>query len=153
MRKAHLLISGAWLLQAVAWFLPATKGFMDGLVDPVPGWQAFLFATSAFRLFGGGFDKWYAAVLAAISVITTLLFIFGSPWVVWRGSRPTRRVAAWIAAAAFVVNVHWYILTRSESPVLGIGYFLWWWSFALLTIGLFDLARQTAPGVSAPQPI
>jgi hypothetical protein len=151
MRRAHFLILGAWSLHAASWFLPATKGFMDGLIDPVPGWQAFFVAFSALLPSRDStLDTWYYALLAAISAITTLLFVFGSPWVVWRGSHSLQRTSAWVTGAAFIVNVHWYVIYRSD---LAIGYFLWWLSFALLTIGLFDLARQTAPGVSSPQPI
>jgi hypothetical protein len=94
---------------------------------------------------GGFFDNWHGAVLAAASVVTTVLFIVGSPWVVRRGTRRLSWASAWAAAAAFLINAHWYILRRFESWMvldLGIGYFLWWCSFALLAIGLFDLAAR-----------
>lgn len=42
------------------------------------------------------------------------------------------------AAAAFVVNAHWYVLYGSDRSDLRNGYFLWWLSFALPAIGLFD---------------
>jgi hypothetical protein len=48
-------------------------------------------------------------------------------------------MVAWAAAAAFVVNAHWYVLSTAEVG-LEIGYFFWWWSFLLLALGLFDLA-------------
>ena len=89
---------------------------------------------------GGKFDTWYYAVLATVSSVTTLLFIFGSPWAVLRGSLSLWRATAWAAATAFVVNAHWYVLYGSDRSDLRIGYFLWWLSFVLLALGLFDLA-------------
>ena len=144
MRRPHLLISGAWLLHAAAWFLPAVRGIQGGEIDTtVPGWAAFLIASCAVRPCDSSFDTWYGAVLAAVSVVTTVLFIFGSPWVVWRGSRSLRRASAWVTAAAFVTNAHWYVLWGPTRSDLGVGYYLWWLSFAVLAIGLFDLAARS----------
>ena len=56
-----------------------------------------------------------------------------------------------VAAAGFIVNAHWYVLSVSERSDLAIGYFLWWCSFALLAVGLFDLSRQGAHGYPVPQ--
>ncbi len=136
------MISGAWLLHAAALVLPVIKGGVR-LPRGLPGWEAFRVASCAvwpykdFR-----FDTWYAAVLATVSAVTTLLFILGSPWVALWGPRSLWRASAWAAVAAFVVNVHWYLLSGSDRSDLRIGYFLWWLSFVLLAIGLFDLARQ-----------
>ena len=131
MSRSHLLISAAWVVQGTAWFLPA--------FGSEPGWLAFLMASSAFtNPVGGLFDRWYEAVLAAASVGTTIFFVFGSLWALSRGSRRLRRVFAWIAATAFLINGHWLIGGLVSNP--GIGYFLWWWSFLLLAAGLFDLA-------------
>jgi hypothetical protein len=146
MKKPNLLISCAWLLHAAAWFLPVVK---DGVKLPngLPGWQAFRYAFSAvWPIDDGKFAAWYYAVLATVSAVTTLLFIFGSPWVVLRGARSVWRASAWAAAAAFIVNAHWYVLLGSDRSDLRIGYFLWWLSFALLATGLFDVvgSRKTA---------
>jgi hypothetical protein len=137
-RRPDLLIAGAWLLNGAAWFLPVVKGVAGGEINPITGWQAFLMASSAV---GGSLGTWYDAVLATLSVVTTLFFIV-SLWVVLRGSHSLRRACAWVAAAAFLFNAHWYVRLSPNSLVsdLGIGYFLWWWSFVLLAIGLFDLA-------------
>ena len=35
---------------------------------------------------------------------------------------------------------HWYVLYGPDRSDLRIGYFLWWLSFAVLAVGLFDLA-------------
>ena len=44
---------------------------------------------------------------------------------------------------AFVVNTHWYVLYGgSAREDLRIGYFLWWLSFLLMALGLFDLSRS-----------
>jgi hypothetical protein len=141
MRRPHFLILGAWLLHVTAWFLPVVKGVWGGQIDPLPGFVAFVAATNAF--WDRSFFEWYGPVLATASVATTVFFIVGSPWVMLCGSHSLRRASAWAAAMAFVVNAHWYVLLRPDGWVsdLGIGYFLWWWSFLLLAIGLFDLAR------------
>jgi hypothetical protein len=86
----------------------------------------------------------YEAVLSTLSVLTTLFFIVGSPWAVLRGTRSLRRVSAWVSAASFLFNAHWYIRLRPDGRIsnLGVGYFLWWLSFAVLAIGLFELAGR-----------
>ena len=144
MKRLHLLIPCAWLVHAAAWLLPVVDGGVT-LPKGLPGWEAFRWASSAVWPFGpfegGKFDTWYDAALATVSAATTLLFIFGSPWVVLRGSRSLWRASAWAAATAFVVNAHWYVLYGSDRSGLKIGYFLWWLSFALLAIGLFESHR------------
>ncbi len=153
MKRPHLVILGAWLVHAAAWFLPVTK---DGvtLPDGLPGWQAFRVAFTAvwpYETFN--FDTWYTAVLATASAVTTLLFLFGSPWVVWRGSPSLSRASAWVAAVAFVLNVYWYFLFWSDRSDLRIGYFLWWLSFVFLAIGLFDLAGRDKTDESRERPL
>ncbi len=138
MRKPYLLISAAWVFQLVAWFLPVIK---PGEFRPaIPGWQAFRYAAcGVWQCKGIHFDAWYYAVLSTVSMITTLFFVLGSPWVVLRGTQPVRRGFAWAAAAAFIFNSHWIVIFGSERSELTIGYFLWWSSFLLLAIGLFNL--------------
>jgi hypothetical protein len=156
MKRPHLLISCAWLLHSAAWLLPVDK---DGVKLPkgLPGWQAFRYAASAvWPIDGVKFDAWYYAVLATMSALTTLLFLFGSPWVVLRGTRSLCRVSAWAAATAFIVNAHWYVLYGSDRSDLRLGYFLWWLSFALIAIGLFDLvgshrAHESRKSYAAPK--
>jgi hypothetical protein len=138
LRRPHLLISGAWLLHAAAWFLPVVKDSVR-LPEGLPGWQAFRLASCAvWPCDGVSFDTWYGVVLSTVSAVTTLLFIFGSPWVVARGSRPLWLASAAAAAIAFIANAHWFVLLESSRSDLRIGYFLWWLSFALLAVGLFD---------------
>jgi hypothetical protein len=149
MKRPHFLILGAWLLHAAAWFLPVVKGG-DTLPTGLPGWQAFRVASSAVWPYEGvEFDKWYGAVLATISAVTTLLFLSGSPCVVLTGSRPVWRVSAWVAATAFIVNAHWYVLFGPDRADLRIGYYFWWFSFVALAIGLFDLAGPRRADESA----
>jgi len=148
MRRPHLLISGAWLVHAIAWFVPVIK---DGvtLPDGLPGLQAFWFALCAVGEHNGAAfsGEWYFALLCTMSAITTPLFIFGSVWVVWRGSSALRRASAWIAASAFILNAHWYIFVGDRK--LRIGYFLWWFSFLLLAIGLFDLSKTKEQSIAS----
>jgi hypothetical protein len=144
-RRPQLLIGAAWLVHVAAWFLPVvTEGVT--LPDGLPGWQAFRVAASAvWPQPDVTIDTWYKAVLFTISAVTTLLFIAGSVWAVWSGSRAVRQASPWIATFAFVVNAHWYVLYGSSARNdLRIGYFLWWLSFLLLALGLFGLSRPEA---------
>jgi hypothetical protein len=142
------VISAAWLIQGTAWFLPAYAS--------TPGWQAFLDASAASLSFAlhprsdtySVFATWHEAVLSAASVVTNVVFVVGSPWALLRGSRSLRRMFAWAAAASFLVNAHWYVLSTADVW-LRIGYFLWWWSFLLLAVGLFDLAGPNEAADSA----
>jgi hypothetical protein len=147
MKKPTALIWAAWLIQGVAWFLPVI-GEGTNLPDGLPGWQAFRVASGAIWPYRRdiAFEHWYNAVLATIGAASTLLFIPGSVWVVWFGSRTVRRVSAWIAASAFVINAHWYVFVffGPDPNDLKIGYFLWWLSFLLLAWGLFGLSGAKA---------
>jgi hypothetical protein len=144
MRRPHVLIASAWLLHAIAWFLPVLNGavtFPHGL----PGWEAFRLAASPVWPYDGiTTESRYYAVLSTISAVTTLLFILGSVWVVLRGSITLRRTSAWVAILAFIVNAHWYVHFASDRADLRIGYFLWLFSFLLLGLGLFDLSTRRA---------
>jgi hypothetical protein len=145
MRRPHLLIASAWLIHAAAWFLPVIKGGVT-LPDGLPGWEAFRIASCAlWPCRGTTFDTWYGAALSSASSITTILFVLASPWVVLCGLRSLRRASAWAAATAFIVNAHWYVLFGSGRSDLRMGYYLWWLSFLVLAIGLFDLSRGDPP--------
>ena len=140
-RRPQLLISGAWVLHAMAWFLPVVDG---GVTFPhgLPGWQAFRVAACAVWPYKD-FKTDYA-VLSTISAVTTPLFVLGSVWVVLRGSNTLRYASAWVATFAFIANAHWYVLFGSDRKDLRIGYFLWWFSFLFVGLGLFDLSTRRA---------
>lgn len=140
-RKSSPLIFSAWLVHAASWFLPTLR---IGKIDQLLGWEAFLTVSRLLCSPKDGFDNWYSAVLAFLSIVTTVLFVAGSPWVVSRASRSVQRASAWSAAAAFVINAHWLVFLGSDRSGLRIGYFLWWLSFALLTAGLFARAAESA---------
>jgi hypothetical protein len=142
MTKHYLVIATAWLLHTASWFLPAVKGFLGSRLDQsVPGWAVFLSQTCALRPCGvASDDPWYGTTISVAGVVTTVLFVLGSPWIVWRASRKLRHAAAFVASAAFVVNCQWYVFYVPVRSDLGVGYFLWCSSFGLLAIGLFFLA-------------
>lgn len=136
MKKPTPLILTAWVVHAAAWFLPAIKA--HDFQPPLPGWKAFRHASCPILPCKGiEFDTQWHAVLSTISVVTTLFFVLWSPWVAIGGSRSLRRFSAWAAATAFVVNSHWIFIFGSERSELAIGFYLWWFSFLLLAIGLF----------------
>ena len=142
MTKQYVVIATAWLLHAASWFLPAIKGFLGSELDQgIPGWDVFLAATCALRPCGSASaDPWYITAIAAAGAVTTVLFVLGSPWIVWRASRKLRRAAAFVAGVAFVVNSQWYVFFVPVRSDLGVGYFFWCSSFGLLAIGIFFLA-------------
>ena len=139
MRKANLLIWAAWILHVASWFLPTVKPHDFAAV---PGWQAFRFAACAIWTCGETeFQTVHHAVLATVSMTTTLLFVLCSPWVVLRGSQSLRQWSAWVAAAAFVFNMHWIVTFGPQRSELAVGYFVWLLSFLLLAVGLFVSSR------------
>lgn len=142
MTKQYVVIATAWVLHVASWFLPAIKGFLGSSLDHgIPGWDVFLGATcSLLPCADQSADPWYGKALAAAGVVTTVLFVFGSPWIVWRASRRLRRVAASVATVAFFVNSQWYVFYVPVRSDLGAGYFFWCSSFGLLAIGLFFLS-------------
>jgi len=145
-----VLVLAAWVLQLVAWFLPVVAP--QDLRGTIMGWKAFRLAScGVWPCEGLEFQGMIYSVLSTISVITTLFFIFCSPWVVLRGSRTIQKSSAWFVAAAFVFNAHWIVIFGDQRSLLMIGYFLWWLSFLLLAIGLFLLQGMKAKKVSGQQ--
>jgi hypothetical protein len=140
MSNPNHLTLGAWIVHVASWFLPACR--VQDIGAPVAGWKAFRLAACAiWPSEEVQFQTVHHEVLATLSVITTLFFVLCSPWVVLRGSRLLRRWSAWVAAAAFIFNMHWIILFGPQRSQLAIGYFLWLLSFLLLAIGLFVSSR------------
>lgn len=140
MRKVNVFILAAWILHAAAWFLPTVKA--QDFRPPVPGWKATRLAACAIWPCGGvQFQTLHHAVLSTVSVATTLFFVLCSPWVVLRGSPSVRRWSAWVAAAAFIFNMHWIVIFGPQRSQLAVGYFVWLLSFLLLAIGLFLSSR------------
>jgi len=126
--------------------LPVVKlgGAHSDVFGPIRGWVAFRAALSPIWPYEGVHaDAWYYSVLSVASAAMTLLFIVGSPLILWRGSRSVRRACAWVAAGAFLVSSHWYVLFGADRGTLSFGYFLWWFSFALLAAGLFWLSSES----------
>ena len=156
MTKRYLVIAAAWSLHAASWFLPAIKGFLGSRLDHgIPGWSVCLSQTCALRPCGvASADPWYGTAISAAGVLTTVLFVLVSPWIVWRASAKLRRAAALVAAGGFVVNSQWYVFYVPDRSDLGVGYFLWCASFALLAIGLFgsqERATDLSPRNSNPR--
>src|SRR5580700_2948596 len=105
MKRPRLLISCAWLLHAAAWFLPVVNGGVTLPKGCRGGKPSAMPSPPCDPFQGTKSETWYYAVLATVSAATTLLFIFGSPSIMLRGSRSLWRASAWVAATAFV-NAH-----------------------------------------------
>jgi len=133
LRSPHLIVGCAWAMHAISWFVPVVK-------PDYPGYIAFRLALLPIWPSAGIHADY--PVLALAGALTTILFIIGSPWAVWRGSRSMRKASAWVAIAAFVFKGHWYFFYFSERKGLSVGYFLWWFSFILLAVGLFGLSSN-----------
>jgi hypothetical protein len=151
-RKPGFLISAAWLVHIVSWFVPVHEYEVRlhpvGLLHVLHGWEAFQFA-----LLPVYWDvEWYAYGIAVLSALSTVLFVLGSPLLVLHGTPRLTWASACASSVAFVVNAQWYFLgirVVDDIPELGtpraqlkIGYFLWCLSFAILALGLFALARE-----------
>jgi hypothetical protein len=140
MKKPTPLILTAWVVHAAAWFLPTLRA--QDFHPAVRGWTATRLAACAIWPYGlVQFKTVYSAELATVSVATTLFFVLCSPWVALRGSRSVQRWSAWVAAAAFIFNMHWIIIFGPQRSQLAVGYFLWLLSFFLLAVGLFISSR------------
>jgi hypothetical protein len=141
MRQTNLVILAAWIIHAVAWFLPTVR--VQDYNMEIAGWKAFRFASCAvWPCVDVQFQTLHHAVLATISAITTVLFVSCSPWVVLRGSRRVRKASAWIAGGAFLFNTHWIAIFGDKRSELAIGYYAWWISFFLLALGLMLSVRE-----------
>lgn len=143
MKRARVWILLAWLIHAVAWFVPVTTDVgWDGWQPP--GLFAFRMALMPFWPFlPGQYSYDWQSIFMNLSAVSTIWFILVSPWVVWRGSRRMKLVNAWIAAFFAVNNSCWLVLgSASDRASYRAGYYLWWASFAVLAAGLFALARQ-----------
>ena len=140
MNRPILLILAAWILHVASWFLPTVN--RQDLSKTLPGWQAFRLAACAiWPCQGVQFQTVHHEVLATLSATTTLLFVLCSPWVALRGSQSVLRWSAWVASAAFVLNMHWIVTFGPQRSQLMVGYFVWLFSFLLLAIGLFVSSR------------
>jgi hypothetical protein len=153
MKRPNPLVSLAWGLNSTAWFLPVVTGVGGAKLGPFVGWQTFIAAASetvpSQRLYTG-----YGVLLAILSALTALSFVVGSPWVVLCGARSLQRWSAWVAGAAFLLNAHWYIRLKPDGWIssLGVAYYVWWSSFAVLAIGLFWAGgRSNAASASQTQ--
>jgi hypothetical protein len=113
--RVNLLVLAAWVLHLASWFLTVVKA--EDMRGAIVGWKAFRLAACGVWLCEGvEFQGAVYAVLATISVITTLLFLLCSPWIVLRGSRTVQRSSAWLAVAAFAFNAHWIVIFGDRGP-------------------------------------
>lgn len=143
MRRPGIPVIGSWLVHAIAWLSPVHA---DGerLPGTLPGWQAFRVAFSpVWRYEGFSADTGYGAAISSASALTNLVMLASVP-VVLRGSARARAVLGWTAAGSAVLNAQWFLAGgRAE---LRIGYYLWWFSFVLLTAGVFGPKRGDPRG-------
>ncbi len=141
MERPDTAVSAAWLVHAVAWLVPVHK-YGVRLPRGVPGWEAFRLALSPLWPYeGSGWTgSWYGNVIISASALTNVVMLVSVPIVLARSGR-VRRVVAWAAIAAVVLNSYWFI-ADPDRVELRIGYYLWWLSFLMLGVGLLRLARQ-----------
>ena len=150
-RAALAWIAGAWVIYLVAWTLPVHAESVR-IPEGLPGWEAFRFAAGPVWPKGGApaesFLPWYEAVLAVLSACTNFVML-ASPWAVTSRPVVVRRFHR-VMLAAFIVNAHWCVFAAGELfRELRIGYYLWWWSFLAVAIGLQRLVRHASESDAA----
>jgi hypothetical protein len=138
-------VGAAWLIHAIAWFVPVHK-YGVRLPKGVAGWEAFRIAVGPIWPYdgSGSWDPWYGAVLTVASGLTNFLMVASLPIVLERTRRPRILLVAlaWAAVGATMLNAQWVI--DKDWTDLRVGYYLWWGSFILLSVGAFRMpsARQ-----------
>src|SRR5262245_25432983 len=142
---AFAWIAGAWVIYLVAWTLPVHADSVR-LPEGLPGWEAFRFAASPVWKAGTSselFLPWYESVLAVLSACTNFVML-ASPRAVTSRPGVVRRFRG-VMLAAFIVNAHWCVFAAGQLfRDLRIGYYLWWWSFLGVVIGLQKLGRHAS---------
>jgi hypothetical protein len=134
MKRALVWI--AWTAFVLAWFLPVVHNGVS-LPEGVPGWEAFMVAASVL-VPSNDAGPWWSRVLPTLSAGTNLLAIV-APWLSSQPGERTRRILVPAFAAAFVVNSYWWFIGADE---LSVGYYVWWLSFAGLTLAIWLSARR-----------
>src|SRR5215813_4010558 len=95
MQMHQLLVCAAWFVFVAAWFLPVIEESVT-LPQGLPGWQATRVALcGVWPCRDVIIDEWYKTVLFTVSALTTFLFLPGSVWVVWGGSKRVCLMFAW----------------------------------------------------------
>jgi hypothetical protein len=141
MPRPGRVVGAAWLINAIAWFIPVHK-YGVRLPKGVPGWEAFRLAVSPIWPYdgSGSWDPWYGAALVVASGLTNLLMV-GSLLIFFQRARPRILliVFAWTTIGAAMVNAQWVF--DKDWTDLRLGYYLWWASFMLLSVGALRMAR------------
>ncbi len=121
----RVTISIGLLMFTLAWFLPVHE---NGTVFPqgLPGWQAVTVALSP------QWQKGYLdGALWVASALTNLLALAALLACPWRNERLLQLIGC-ACLFALCLNGLWY---RDLKPDLRIGYYLWWLSFGIVSLG------------------
>ncbi len=140
-KRVPTVVAAAWVIFAVAWFLPVYQGGQTLSDGTIPGLQAFRVALGDSEL---GWQVRSVPILTALSngllLVSVVLFLR-------RTSDTPPQWLAWSFLVATLLNTMWIFLSGSVWD-LRIGYWLWLLSFALVTVGLFGLRRDAEAELS-----
>ena len=138
-RIGLLALLVGWVAYLVSWFVPVEEDLGTLATGVLPGWEAVKVALSPILDRQGIEGHWYLQVIIVMSALTNLGALFSA---VVFSCRPLRRhslLAGWAMCLGAVVNSYWFfVLDRSD---LQVGYYLWWFSFLVLALGLFVVGR------------
>ena len=122
MKRRQAPLFGGWALYAASFFLPVVRDADQG---PIPGWDAL---TAALGLRG-----YEASALEFASGLTNLVMV-ATALVLWVRVRRFVRLLFALMVVATVLNLSWFAL--GDRADLWLGYYAWWASFAVVTVGL-----------------
>lgn len=128
-------LRAGWAMFLVAFLLPA-HSFTIELFDVGGEWSTAGYEAFVLALFGEG---GWAGVASAL---TNLLI----PLTMWRIAERSRQGLLALAGATGLATLlnGWWMFVVDAVPELQFGYYLWWCSFAYVSVGL-ALRLKTAP--------
>ena len=129
MKRNQILFIAGWALFVISFFAPVVRDGTTLAKGGIPGWEAMSLAL------GGRGGSW-----GIVSGLTNLLML-GTVIVLRREIRGIVFGFAVLVIVATLLNGYWFFAVDSRGDLL-LGYYLWWTSFAVLSVGLFLLARS-----------
>lgn len=123
----NLLLPVAWVFYALSFLFPVHRDGATLLDGELPGWEAIHGAVV------------YGAAYGKVSVLTNLVMLL-SPLALWDRARTALKPLLVSGVAATLLN-GWWLVGHDPSHDLRTGYFLWWISFAIVSLGLFVRTR------------
>ena len=129
MKRNQILFIAGWALFVISFFVPVVRDGTTLAKGGIPGWEAMSLTL------GGRGGSW-----GIVSGLTNLLML-GTVIVLRREIRGIVFGFAVLVIVATLLNGYWFFAVDSRGDLL-LGYYLWWTSFAVLSVAFFILARS-----------